>query len=237
MPEQRTNHSVEADIQKRLFQLQDLSYKEFHCRLMPTVDPETVIGVRTPELRKLAKELEKTPEAAEFLQLLPHRYYEENNLHGFLLSSMKDYGQTIAALNVFLPYVDNWATCDLMSPKVFKKHPPELPEQLKCWMASNHTYTIRFGLGMLMSFYLDDAFQPQYLNWAAAVRSREYYVNMMVAWYFATALAKQYSAALPYIEQGRLALWCHNKAIQKAVESRRITDEHKTYLRSLKRKS
>ena len=174
MFEQQMPRNVEADIQEKLFQLQDLSYKEFHCKLMPTVDTETVIGVRTPELRKLAKELEKTPEATEFLQLLPHRYYEENNLHGFLISSMKDYGQIIAALEVFLPYVDNWATCDLTSPKVFKKHPPELPEQLKRWMASNHPYTVRFGIGMLMVFYLDDAFQPEYLDWVAAVRSQEY---------------------------------------------------------------
>ena len=168
------------------------------------------------------------------MKILPHKYYEENNLHGFLIETMKDYNQVIAALDAFLPYVDNWATCDLMSPKIFKKHLPELREQIQVWMASSHTYTIRFGIEMLMSFYLDEQFQPEYLDWVADVQSEEYYVNMMIAWYFATALAKQYDAALPYIQQHRLEPWTHNKAIQKAIESYRITDEQKDYLRSLK---
>ena len=226
--------NVEKTVQARLFELQDLKYRDFSSKLMPTVDPETVIGVRTPELRKFAKAFVKTPEAAEFLQILPHKYYEENNLHGFLIENMRDYDQVVAALDAFLPYVDNWATCDLMRPKVFQKHLPELREQIPIWMVSTHTYTIRFGIEMLMTFYLDEQFQPEYLDWVAAVRSGEYYVNMMVAWYFATALAKQYDATLPYIQQQRLEPWTHNKAIQKSIESYRITDEQKSYLRNLK---
>ena len=226
--------NTETTIRARLFELQDLSYRDFQCKLMPTVDPDTVIGVRTPELRKLAKSFSKEPEAEAFLRTLPHRYYEENNLHGFLIETMKDYSQVIAALDAFLPYVDNWATCDLMSPKIFKKHLPELREQIQVWMASSHTYTIRFGIEMLMTFYLDEQFQPEYLDWVADVHSEEYYVNMMIAWYFATALAKQYDAALPYLQEHRLEPWTHNKAIQKAIESYRITDEQKAYLRSLK---
>ena len=225
---------IEQTVQTRLFELQDPKYREFQCKLMPTVDPDTVVGVRTPELRKFARTFGKGAEAAEFLKILPHKYYEENNLHGFLIEIMKDYEQVIAALDAFLPYVDNWATCDQMSPKIFKKHLPELREQIQVWMASSHTYTIRFGIKMLMSFYLDEQFQPVYLDWVAGVRSEEYYVNMMIAWYFATALAKQYETTLPYIEQLRLDSWTHNKAIQKAIESYRVTDEQKAYLRSLK---
>lgn len=217
-----------------LFTLQDLSYKEFQCGLMPTVDPDTVIGVRMPALRKLAKDFAETPEAAEFLQALPHRYYEENNLHGLLISAMRDYGEAVAALDAFLPCVDNWATCDLIRPKVFQKHLPELLEKIEVWLASDRTYTVRFGLEMLMTCYLDDAFCPEYLELAAGVRSGEYYVNMMIAWYFATALAKQYDAALPYLRERRLDPWTHNKAIQKAIESCRVTDEQKVYLRILK---
>ena len=226
--------NIEQTVQARLFELQDPKYRDFQCKLMPTVDPDTVIGVRTPELRKFAKAFGKEAEAADYLKILPHRYYEENNLHGFLIEGMKDYGQVIAALDAFLPYVDNWATCDLMSPKIFKKHLPELREQIQVWMASSHTYTIRFGIEMLMTFYLDEQFQPEYLDWVADVHSEEYYVNMMIAWYFATALAKQYDAALPYLQEHRLEPWTHNKAIQKAIESYRITDEQKAYLRSLK---
>lgn len=221
-------------VQEQLFALQDLKYRDFQCKLMPTVPTETVIGIRTPELRKYAKTFSKTPEAAEFLKILPHRYYEENNLHGILIESMRDYGQVIAALDAFLPYVDNWATCDLMRPKVFQTHLPELLEEIRRWMASDRTYTIRFGMEMLMTFYLDEAFRPEYLDWVAEVRSQEYYVNMMIAWYFATALAKQYGAVLPYIENHRLEPWTHNKAIQKAIESYRITEEQKMYLRTLK---
>ena len=226
--------SVEQIVQARLFALQDTEYRDFQCRLIPNVDPNTVIGVRTPELRKFAKDFAKELEAAEFLRILPHRYFEENNLHGFLIERMKDYDRVIAALDAFLPFVDNWATCDQLRPGVFAKRPPQLREQIQIWMASGHTYTVRFGIEMLMCLYLDDAFLQEYLDWIAAIRSDEYYVNMMTAWFFATALAKQYDAALPYIEERRLAPWTHNKAIQKAVESYRIADAQKAYLRSLK---
>lgn len=226
--------SVEQRVQARLFELQDRQYRAFHCRLIPHVNPETVIGVRTPELRKFAKAFSKEPEAGEFLQILPHKFYEENNLHGFLIEAMKDYHQVVAALDAFLPYVDNWATCDLLSPKAFRKHPPELRKQIRRWVEDAHTYTVRFGLGMLMSFYLDEGFQMEDLDLAAGVRREEYYVKMMAAWYFATALAKQYDAALPYLRQRRLDRWTHNKTIQKAVESYRITPEQKDELRSLR---
>ena len=222
------------EILKTLFALQDLKYRDFQAKLMPTVDPETVIGVRTPELRRLAKEYAKTPEAREFLKLLPHRYYEENNLHGFLLETVKDYGQAMEYVENFLPYINNWATCDMVCPKVFGKHLPELLEKIRVWIASGETYTVRFGLGMLMRFYLDEAFRPEYLELAASLRSEEYYVNMMTAWYFATALAKQYGAALPYLQERRLDPWTHNKTIQKALESRRISEEQKTCLRALR---
>ena len=229
---------IAEQVRAELFALQDLCYKEYHCRLMPTVDPDTVIGVRTPDIRKLARELNKTPErAAAYMADLPHRYYDENNLHGALIALMPAYEPAVAALETFLPYVDNWATCDLISPKAFRKHPEPLPEQARRWMASGHEYTVRFGIGVLLGFYLDCAFQPEYLAWVAQVKGGEYYVDMMAAWYFATALAKQYGAAVPYIEEGRLGLRTHNKAIQKAVESRRITEEQKNYLRSLKRKA
>jgi 3-methyladenine DNA glycosylase AlkD len=226
--------SCTDEIQHRLFELQDLKYKEFQCKLMPTINPEIVIGVRTPDLRKLAKAFSKTPEASEFLKILPHRYYEENNLHGFLIETIKDFDAVVALVDAFLPYIDNWATCDLMSPKVFKKHLPELYEKIKVWLESDQTYTVRFGIEMLMSFYLDENFKPEMLELVADVRSDEYYINMMIAWYFATALAKQYDAALPYIQEQRLEKWTHNKAIQKAIESYRISDEAKAYLRTLK---
>lgn len=227
-------NTIESRIQAKLFALQDLKYREFQCRLMPTVAPEAVIGVRTPELRRLAKALSKEPETREYLKILPHRYYDENNLHGFLLEGMKDYGEAVAAVDAFLPYVDNWATCDLMSPKVFQKHLPELLIKIREWIADRHTYTVRFGIGMLMSFYLGEAFSPEFPAWVADIHSEEYYTNMMIAWYFATALAKQWDAVLPYIRERRLDKWTHNKAIQKAVESYRITAEQKAYLRTLK---
>lgn len=225
---------MSVELQERLFALQDQGYREFQCKLMPTVDRDTVIGVRTPELRKLAKAFGKTPEASGFLESLPHLYYEENNIHGFLLAELKDPDEAIAALDRFLPYVDNWATCDLISPKSFKKHPPQVLEAARRWMGDEHPYTVRFGIGVLMGFYLDDAFQPEQLDWVADIRREEYYVNMMIAWYFATALAKQYDAALPYLERHRLANWTHNKAIQKAIESYRVSDAQKAYLRTLK---
>lgn len=223
------------ELRRRLFALQDPKYREFQCRLMPTVNPDTVIGVRTPALRTLAKEC--SPEdARHFLDALPHAYYEENNLHGILLSRLKGPSETIAELDRFLPYVDNWATCDLISPRCFRRHPPELLSSVRRWLSSGAVYTVRFGIGVLLGFYLDEAFRPEYLDWAAAAISGDYYVDMMVAWYFATALAKQYESALPYLENGRLSLFVHNKTIQKAVESYRVSGEHKAYLRTLRRK-
>lgn len=225
---------IEKEIQRRLFELQDLKYKEFSYKLMPTLNPDTVIGVRTPALRKLAKEYSRTPQAQEFLAILPHKYYEENNLHGFLIEAIRDYGTAIGAMEAFLPYIDNWATCDLMSPKAFKKHLPELYEKIKIWLKSDRTYTIRFGIGMLMNFYLGEAFLPEMPELVAGIRSEEYYINMMIAWYFATALAKQPETAMPFIQEHRLEKWTHNKAIQKAIESYRVSNETKAYLRTLK---
>lgn len=223
-------------LHQSLYEMQDLSYRDFHSKLMPTVAEESIIGIRTPALRKFAKEFAKREEKEEFLSSLPHKYYEENNLHGFLLEKEKDYEQLIARLDAFLPYVDNWATCDMVRPKILREHLPELREKIKEWLASEHTYTVRYGIGMLLSFYLEEAFLPEYLEWVAKVHSKEYYVKMMVAWYFATALAKQYEETIVYLEQYRLDIWEHNKTIQKAIESYRITIEQKAYLRTLKRK-
>ena len=222
------------EIRKELASLQDLKYRDMQTRIIPTVRPETIIGVRTPELRKMARELSGREDIGEFLKDLPHRYFEENQLHAFLLSGMKDYPECLCMLNQFLPYVDNWATRDQMSPRVFRKHRKELVASIREWIGSAETYTIRFGIGMLMEHYLDEDFDPAYPEMVAAVRSDEYYVNMMIAWYFATALAKQYQAVLPYIEEKRLEIWTHNKTIQKAVESYRIAPEQKEYLKSLK---
>ena len=220
-----------SPVTERLLSLADEGYRRFQIPLMPTVDPQRVIGVRTPILRKLAKELAGTAEGEVFLRELPHTYYEENNLHAFLLEQIRDYDTCIAAIDAFLPYVDNWSTCDGWSPKVLKKHPEELLGKIRQWMASDRPYTVRFGIGMLQRHFLDDRFCSDYLDWVAAVDREEYYVRMMVAWYFATALAKQYDVALPYIRDGRLPQWTHNKAIQKAVESYRVTEEHKAVLK------
>lgn len=222
-------------VQKELFEMQDVEYRDFHSKLIPNVDATQIIGVRTPRLRSYAKQFAHRAEAADFLRQLPHTYYEENNLHAFLIEQIKDYETCVKEWNRFLPYVDNWATCDMPMPKVFKKHLPELLPQIRSWMDSGETYTVRFGIGMLMRLYLeDDTFSPEYPAWVADVHSEEYYIHMMVAWYFATALAKQWEAVIPYLEERRLTPWCHNKAIQKSVESRRITPEHKDYLRALR---
>ncbi len=225
---------VEARIRARLFAMQDLKYRDFTSKLAPTLEKERVIGVRTPELRKYAAELSKTEDAAAFMAMLPHIYQEENNLHAFLIERIADYDACVAALNAFLPYVDNWATCDSMSPKCLKKQLPRLSGEIRRWMDSEQTYTVRFGMGMLMRHFLDDAFDPAYLDWVAALRSEEYYINMMIAWFFATALAKQWDATLPYIESRRLDPWVHNKAIQKAIESFRIPEDRKILLRGQK---
>lgn len=222
-------------VTERLLALADEGYRQFQMPLIPTVAPRRVIGVRTPLVRKLAKELAGTEEAEAFLRDLPHAYYEEDNLHAFLVEQIRDCDACIAAIDTFLPYVDNWSTCDGWSPKVLKKHPEELLGKIREWMASDLPYTVRFGIGMLQRYFLDEQFQTVYLEWAAAVDREEYYVRMMVAWYFATALAKQYEATLPFMEDGRLPVWTHNKAIQKALESYRVSKEHKAYLRTLKK--
>ena len=220
-------------IREHLSNLQDLKYKDFHTKLIPTVNPDTVIGVRTPALKAYAKQL-RGLDVSEFLADLPHKYYDENNLHGLLIMSIKDYDEDLAAIKNFLPYVDNWATCDLLRPVSFQKHRTELLEEIKLWLKSEHTYTLRFGIEMLMVHFLDEDFKPEYLEWLAEIRSEEYYVNMMLAWYYATALAKQWEATLPYMENYRLDKWVHNKTIQKAIESFRVTDEHKACLRKLR---
>ncbi|MBR4576211.1 MAG: DNA alkylation repair protein [Clostridia bacterium] len=219
------------EIRAKLKSLQDIKYREMQIRILPTVKPESIIGVRTPELRSLAKQWAQETDA--FLKELPHAYFEENQLHAFIISGRKDYGQCLQELNRFLPYVDNWATCDQMSPGVFRKHRKELPDRIREWLASDQTYTVRFGTGMLMQHFLDGDFDPAYPEMVSRLRSGEYYVNMMIAWYFATALAKQYDAVIPYIAEHRLDPWTHNKTIRKAIESFRITPEQKAYLREL----
>lgn len=219
------------EIKQRLFELQDVKFREFHSRLIPNIDPATVIGVRTPELRRLAKEI---GEDEGFLRALPHEYYEENQLHALIITGMKDFGGCIARLDEFLPYADNWATTDIMTVKLFKKHTAELLPHIRRWLDSGRTYTVRYAVGCLMNFCLDGEFRPEYPEMVSGVDCGEYYVSMMVAWYFATALAKQYDAVIPYIEGRRLDTATHRRTIQKAVESFRITDEQKAYLRMLR---
>ncbi len=221
-----------------LFERQDEGYRAFQCSLMPTVDAETVIGVRTPVLRRMAKELYGTPMAEALMADLPHAYFEENQLHAFLIEPIRDFDAAICATDAFLPYVDNWATCDQLSPRAFKTDFPALKPHINRWMApSAPTYTLRFGIGMLMRYGLDAYFEPAHLDAVASphILAREdYYIRMMVAWFFATALAKQYDTALPYIEAHCLPDWTHKKTIQKAVESYRISDERKAVLRRLR---
>ncbi len=225
---------MQKTIQQQLFELQDLKYRDFHAKLVPGMNVNDIIGVRTPELRKFAKQLAKDERVGDFLAVLPHRYLDEMNLHGFIISELKDYNECLEEIERFLPYVNNWATCDLLSPKAFKqkKNRVRLIEDIKRWMASNEPFIIRFGIEMLMSFYLDEDFKPEYLKWVSDIRHEHYYVKMMVAWYFATALAKQWESTLPYIVESTLEKWTHNKAIQKAVDSYRITPEQKELLKS-----
>lgn len=224
-------------IVKELYVLRDLNYQAFHAKLMPNIDSERIIGVRTPVLRKYAKEIAKRPEAKTFLEELPHTYYEENNLHGFLLPLLyKDVAELLDRLDIFLPYIDNWATCDSISPKVFKKDLPMVYERVKKWLQSEYTYEVRFGIVTLLGFFLDDAFEPEMLKLVADVKSEEYYIKMAAAWYFSFALIKQYEASILYFQAPCLDPWIHNKAIQKAVESYRIAPEIKDYLRTLKMK-
>lgn len=227
---------ITDEIREMLCAEKDIAYRDFQAKLIPTIDKETVIGARTPALRKMAKQLAKREDIGAFLEALPHIYFEENQLHAFIIAERKDFAQCMEELYAFLPYVDNWATCDQMSPKVFKKYRQELLPHIREWIASDKTYSVRFGIGMLMAHFLDEDFDMAYPEMVSKIRSEEYYVNMMIAWYFATALAKQYEAVLPYIEEKRLETWTHNKAIQKAVESYRITPEQKGYLRGLKKR-
>ena len=221
-------------IQKDLFALQDCEYREFNAKLIPNIDKSSIIGVRTPELRKYAKIFMKSQNAADFINILPHKYYEENNLHGFIISQIKDFDELIYRLELFLPYIDNWATCDSIRPICFKRNRDRLIIKINKWLSSKHTYTVRFAIEMLMTHFLDESFQEEYLELAASVVSDEYYIKMMIAWYFATALAKQYEKTLPYILNRKLEKWTHNKTIQKAIESYRITDEQKRLLKSQK---
>lgn len=223
-----------TSLQKQLFSMQDRVYRDFHSNLMPGIDKNTIIGIRTPQLRKFAKQLAQTEEAEQFLRQLPHQYYEENNLHMMLVAQIKDYERCLAEVERFLPYIDNWATCDLPVPKCFGKHKKELITVIRKWILSEKTYIVRYGIGLLLRLYLDADFDPAYLELVTAVRSEEYYVNMMIAWYLATALAKQWETTIPYLEERRLPEWVHRKTIQKAVESYRITKEQKEYLRSLR---
>ena len=221
-------------IYKELQALKEKEYADFQAKLVPTIELSTILGIRVPKLRTLAKSYIRDQECQVFLDSLPHNYYDENMLHAILISEMKDYEKCINRLEAFLPYVDNWAVCDIMSPKLFKRYKEDLMTRIKVWVSSEETYTIRFGLGMLMTHFLDEDFRPEYLDMASSIRSDEYYVNMMIAWFFATALAKQWEVSLPYIEDKRLDDWTHKKAIQKARESLRISKEKKEYLKGLK---
>lgn len=221
-------------LQQQLFVLQDEEYRDFHSKLMPNIPKEDVIGIRVPVLRKFAKEFAKSDEKEKFLKELPHRYYEENNLHMMLLVAMKDYDGCIQEMERFLPYINNWATCDFPAPKCFEKHKKDVLEHIKIWIKSSQTYTVRYAIGMLMRLFLEDDFSAEYPQMVAEVSSEEYYINMMIAWYFATALAKQWDAVIPYIEQRKLSPWVHRKTIQKAVESDRITSGQKEYLKSFR---
>ena len=223
-------------IKEQLFKLQDKKYQELQSKIIPNIDSSTIIGVRTPEIKKLAKEVVKG-DYKPFLEELPHKYYDENQLHAFIISEIKDYDECIKYINEFLPYIDNWATCDTLIPKVFKKNPDKLIIEVKKWIKSKDTYTIRYGIGTLMRFYLNDEFKEEYLKLVSKITSNEYYVNMMIAWYYATALAKQYDSTIKYIESNKLDTWVHNKTIQKAIESYRITEQQKEYLRTLKIKN
>ena len=222
------------NIEKELFEMRDTAYKEFHSKLMPTINPDTIIGIRVPQLRRFASAFAKTEESRDFLQCLPHKYYEENNLHAFIIEHIKDCDTALNETERFLPYIDNWATCDMFLPKVFKKNTDKLLNSVYKWLKSDKTYTVRFAIGLLMRLYLDEKFDSDFPKLVAKIKSDEYYIQMMAAWYFATALSKQYDDILPYFTEKRLPKEVHNKAIQKAVESRRIDAETKKLLKKLK---
>lgn len=229
-----TKNECKKMIRERLFAVQDEQYGDFTAKLIPDVERKKVIGVRSPEIKKLATEFSGSEAGEVFLTCLPHKYLEENHLHAALLAKKKDYESALAQLKAFLPYVDNWATCDTSIPKAFSKNKDALIKEIYVWLKSKHTYTVRYAIGLLMRLYLDGNFKEEYLRLVADVKSEEYYVNMMRAWYFATALAKQYEATLPLIESKTLDKFTQNKSIQKARESYRVTPEHKEYLKQFK---
>ena len=232
--------NIIEEIKDYLLKNQDLQYKQFHSSLMPTINSEVVIGIKVPILRNYTKELLKkyaTQSFIPFFKDLPHQYYEENNIHAFLIEKINNYDECLFQLEQFLPYIDNWATCDMLNPKVFSKNKDKLLKKINEWIKTSHTYTIRFGIGMLMRYFLDKDFNSSHLELVYSIKSEEYYVNMMKAWFFATALTKQYDATLPIIQNKKLDIWTHNKAIQKAIESFRVPAEHKQYLKTLKIKN
>lgn len=225
-------------IQEKLFSFQDKSYRDFHSALIPNIDKERIIGVRVPILRKLAKQLFKEKESLcrEFMKNPMHKYYEENNLHALFIEEIKDFDECIEELDIFLPWVDNWATCDIMAPKVLKKNKEKLLKHIKRWISSKEEYTVRFGVRLLMNYFLDDDFKDEYLKEVSLIKSDKYYIKMMIAWFYATALVKKYNETVLYLKNNCLDIWVHNKTIQKAIESNRISNEEKIYLRTLKRK-
>src|SRR5574344_2183552 len=223
-----------AKTEQELFSKQDIKYREFQAKLMPNIDKSVIVGVRNPDTKKIAKRIIHDNEEDFFVSNLPHKYYEENNVHAYIITNCKEYSKTISMLDNFLPFVDNWATCDIIKPQIFKKNTDKLINEIKRWVSSNKTYTVRFGIGMLMTFYLDDYFDNKYLKIPLSIKTDEYYIKMMIAWFYATALAKQYDDTIKIIENKVLDKWTHNKSIQKAIESYRITDEQKVYLKTLK---
>ena len=223
-----------AKTEQELFSKQDIKYREFQAKLMPNIDKSVIIGVRNPDTKKIAKQIIRDNEEDGFVSNLPHKYYEENNVHAYIITNCKEYSKTISMLDNFLPFVDNWATCDIIKPQIFKKNTDKLINEIRRWVSSNKTYTVRFGIGMLMTFYLDDYFDNKYLKIPLSIKTDEYYIKMMIAWFYATALAKQYDDTIKIIENKVLDKWTHNKSIQKAIESYRITDEQKVYLKTLK---
>ena len=226
--------NVGNSVLQRLLALRDTKYGTFQAALIPTVASDTVIGVRTPALRQLAKELAGTDEVKDFIACLPHTWFEENQLHAFIIAGIKDFQACLTAVGLFLPYIVNWATCDQLSPKVFSRHRDALLPHIRQWLHSLHPYTVRFAIKMLIDHFLGDAISPEYSEMVANVQRDDYYIRMMQAWYFATALAKQWDATLPYLTEARLAPWVHRKTIQKATESYRITDTRKAFLKTLR---
>ena len=221
-------------VYERLLKVQDKEYRDFQIKLVPNISPDAMIGVRTPDMRNIAKEVFKSDERDAFLKKLPHKFYEENLVHFFLIAMIKDFDECVKAVDKFLPYVDCWPVSDQATPKSFKKNHEKLLPLIRKWIKSEQVYTVRFAIRMLMNEFLEEDFRSEYLEWVAGVRGEDYYIRMMVAWYFATALAKQYDASVVYIEERRLDPWTHKKTIQKAIESYRISEEHKEYLKTLR---